>query len=748
MSVTEKIAERVGFGLFEADLGTGELWKAGHRVKLQSQPFKVLAALLEKPGAVVTREELQTRLWGKDAVGDFDQSLGTAVNKIRDALGDTADNPRFVETLARRGYRFIAPVSVLASHAGAGVITPVSPVEVASGSERPPTPIPIASPESHAMPMATPPIKVADRAGRTGWDAREWLLVGFGSGLTLALGMAVWFPMHLGLKPVAPLRRIDQLTHTGQMAPDMPAMESLPASVTDGPRIFVPVLRDGRSVLSQVDVHTGAVQSLAVPREIASPMLGDLSPDGATLLLRSHLTPESEQPLWQVPASGGSALRVANVVGHDATWMPDGKSILYATGDQLIVNRLSDGSSTAFATVPGRAFWLRWSPDGKLLRFTLMDPIAHTLGLWEVGSDGKGLRMILQGWDQPSSECCGVWADNGRSFVFQSNRGGRSDLWRLEGKNVSGPVRLTDGPLSFAAPVAASSGGRIYFLGLENQSVLQVYDAARKQFEPEEGFLAGANRIEYTRDKAWVAWTDAAGRLWKARADGSEMLQVTPDSLQVFLAHWSPDGQRLALMAREAGKAWQLYTVSADGGSPEHVLNESRNAADPSWSADGQQIVFGRVSDVMGKEEGVRALEVLDLRTHTVTTVPGSEGMFSPRWSPDGRYIAAISLDQRRLLLFDTTTKTWHTLAETTAADPVWSASGKAIYFHAALAEMQPLYRVSIPDGRLEQVANLTSFAGGATADYFFCGLTAKDVPLVRTRTGTGNLYSLDLNER
>src|SRR3981081_4151771 len=102
---------RLSFGLFEVDLQSVELWKAGRKIKLQSQPFKVLVTLLEHPGEVVTREDLQLRVWGKDTVVDFDHSLGTAINKIREALGDSAENPRFVETLARRGYRFIPPVS-------------------------------------------------------------------------------------------------------------------------------------------------------------------------------------------------------------------------------------------------------------------------------------------------------------------------------------------------------------------------------------------------------------------------------------------------------------------------------------------------------------------------------------------------------------------------------------------------------------------------------------------------------------
>src|SRR5437660_4770936 len=98
------------FGSFELDLSTAELRRNGTRVRLQEQPFRLLALLLERPGDVVTREELRQRLWPSDFV-DFDHSLNAAVRKLREALGDSAENPRFIETLARRGYRFIAPVS-------------------------------------------------------------------------------------------------------------------------------------------------------------------------------------------------------------------------------------------------------------------------------------------------------------------------------------------------------------------------------------------------------------------------------------------------------------------------------------------------------------------------------------------------------------------------------------------------------------------------------------------------------------
>ncbi len=716
---------RVTFGLFEADLQSGELWKAGKRIKIQSQPFKVLTMLLEHPGEVVSREDLQLRLWGKDTIVDFEHSLGTAINKIREALGDSAENPRFIETLSRRGYRFIAPVSYPA------ISTPITALASAALSESNIQPQ-VASANLHPHKERTP-LRIFFYA------------IAGAIALVAALGIGIV----IGNSRVSTTpARITQITHNGRIAPGAPSMESLPATATDGVRIFTSVIENGRAVLSQVSIANGDVLPLSVPSEIAAPSLGDLSPDGAKLLLRNHLSPESEQALWVIPVDGGSALRVANILAHDATWMPDGDGILYAAGNQLFVTHLKDDASTTIATLPGRAFWLRWSPDGKLLRFTIIDPIAHTVSLWELAAGSRSAQPVLPKWSNPASDCCGTWTADGKYFVFQSAHDGSDDLWRLRGKSTSDPIKVTNGPLRYEAPLAARNGHRIFFLGLDTQSELLHYAADRREFAPENNFLSLANRVDFSRDRQWVAWTDAQGRLWRARIDGSEELQLTPDAMQVFLAHWSPDGRQLALMAREPGKAWHIYSIPADGGSPQLLLQEDRNAADPGWSPDGNSLVFGRVPDLMGKESGPRAIQVLDLRTHAITTLPGSEGLFSPRWSPDGRYIAAISFDQRKLMLFDVATRTWRLLAETSVADPVWSDDSTAIYIHAFMAPTQPIYRVDIPSGHLEQIADLASFRSGEAADYFFCGITPDNVPLVRARSSTGNLYSLDLDAK
>ncbi len=120
------------FGVFEVDLRAGELRRSGLKVKLQEQPFQVLALLLEKPGEIVTRDDLRNRLWPADTFVDFDHSLNAAIKRLRDALGDSAENPSFVETVARRGYRFVSPVSLIPSNGNAGVTTTPVPTIVES----------------------------------------------------------------------------------------------------------------------------------------------------------------------------------------------------------------------------------------------------------------------------------------------------------------------------------------------------------------------------------------------------------------------------------------------------------------------------------------------------------------------------------------------------------------------------------------------------------------------------------------
>ncbi|HTV16802.1 MAG TPA: winged helix-turn-helix domain-containing protein [Acidobacteriaceae bacterium] len=733
----EKTAFRYRFGLFEADGESGELRKSGIRIRLQAQPFRVLVCLLERPGEVVTREEIQQRLWGNDTIVDFDHSLGTAINKLRESLGDSAENPRFIETLARRGYRFLAPVTTVGAAAGD---LPASELEHVSTKQTIVEP-----PGLHAAPESAQPAPVAARKPGT------WRWIG---GCVLVLcGLSAGYVAGVAEKPAytAP-PRIKQVTFTGRVGPGDPLFESFSGTATDGSRIYFSQIENGRAMLAQALIADGETSTLQLPDELAAPSLGSISPDGSRLLLRNHLATAPEQVLWVVSTTGGTARRIPGILAHDATWMPDGQRILYASGDDLYIARDNGSETHKFATLPGRAFWLRWSPDGTKLRLTLLNSETHTSELWEVAGDGSGAHVLLPNWTSaPAAECCGSWSDDGRYYVFQSARDGNSNIWAIEEHGglfgrAQPPIPVTNGPLDYQAPITERGGRRAFFIGLDTQLELLRYDRNEKIFVPYGPGLSSATRMEFSHDGQWVAWIRKDdGSLWRSRSDGSNRLQLTGRPMQVFMMYWSPDVRQIVFMGRQPGHPWKIYTMDADGGHLQEVLDEDRSEADPDWSPDGKQLVFGRLPDLMAEAAQPKAIYTVNLATRKMEKLPGSDGLFSPRWSANGKYIAALSIDQKKLMLFDVAAKTWRTLAEQNIADPAWSHDDSAIYFHDFAEIDQPIFRAVLATGKVERVADLHDLRSSNVVDYRFAGLAPGDVPLVSARTSTANLYAAEL---
>jgi len=759
-----KNSARVAFGTFEADLSTGELWRGGFRIKLQGQPFRVLAELVQNAGHVVTREELQQRVWDRGTNVDFDHSLGTAVNKIREALGDTADNPRYVETLPRRGYRFIAPVTLLDPPAVAALVTPAAGL-VTAPTTKIPTTIPLDPTTQTTVLTAAPEILPANQpsmASEPSEDLKETATLPVSPPTTttpktqtnrrwigwtiLVASLAVaatvgFFAGRTSTSPQVPTLR--QVTHSQRVLPGGDAMEAFPVTVTDGLHLFASVIQDGSVHLARITIAGGASDPIVLPDEIAGPAIADISHDGSRLLVRSHASNQSEQPLFIVPATGGSAQRIVRILAHDATWMPDDKKILYATGNELLVADADGYGSAVYANLPGRAFWLRWSPDGKVLRFTLFDPIPHTQALWELTPSNHTAHPVLSKWVGANGVCCGSWLPDS-SFVFQAVQGTASDLWLLAAHSTN-PARLTDGPLTYQGPVAARTDRTIYLTGASTEGEVQQLAPNSHEFSPVRNFYSDAHRIEQTRDGQWLAWVDTVGRLWRAHTDGTELLQLTPGDLQVFSAHWSPDGSRIALMARKASGAWSIYQEFADGSDLQPLLETGSNTADPTWSPDGQTIVLGLAPDLLGKDAAPRTIQMLDLRTHQLITLPGSDNLFSPRWSPDGRYIVALPLNQQQMKLYDTTTKQWRTLSSRSAADPVWSADSHYLYADAFMDPGQPVYRVSVADGNVEELGGMSKLRSSDFSDMVLAGVLRDGTAIIRARLTTANLYALSL---
>ena len=725
------------------------------RIKLQSQPFRVLIALLSRPGEVITREELQVQIWGEHTTVDFERGIASAMNKLREALGDSAESPRYVETLAKRGYRFIAPVVIESAQNGLALqptgFSQASPEPAGSPDALGAEPVAAAAvravAEFKSVHAASPPAASGDRRSSRKGGTLPWLVPG-GLALVILSCLATLLLVHWAARSKQVIRpaRITQLTQGSEIYDGPPNPENLLTMVSDGPRIYTSLMVGGRVEIGSVDLSGTGLQPINLPDELRSVAITDISRDGSRLIVRGQQSRESEQPLWIVPTSGSSALRVGDVLAHAATFMPGGTSILYATGDELDVAQLDTGALSRFATVPGRAFWLRWSPAGDRLRFTMLDPLTHTPSLWEMDAATRHLQPVRIPAVGGMSVCCGSWTGDGRTYVFQASNAGESNIWSMGTGPRPKVTELTNGPLLYASPMTSREATSVFFVGLDRPAGTRLYDAKLHRFVPAPPFLARARRVAYSRDGRWVAWVDVDGRLWRARSsDGSGRLRLTPDDADVFLAHWSPDESQLVMMARKEGETWQIFTVDAAGGVMRQILADRRNLADPDWSADGKEIVFGREADLMGKESGPHDIEILNLASRAITALPGSANLFSPRWSPDGRWIVALSLDQTRLLLYDVAARTWKTLFTGSAADPVWSLDSKAVYFHAFADPSSAILRAPVSGGTAQTVADLSDLGLPTVDSYFFGGVTPEGAPIIEPRIGTGNLFSVQL---
>jgi DNA-binding winged helix-turn-helix (wHTH) protein len=699
MPLSYEIRSLYRFGVFELEAHTGELRRNGIKLKLQDQPYQVLLKLLEHAGQTVTREQLRSALWPADTFVDFETGLNTTIKRLRETLGDSAENPAFIETVPKRGYRFIAPVTA-----------------PNSGSE-----------------------SVAEKVG----PERVWLsiLLKLGAVLILAV-LSVGFALRRwSAASSLPARVLDftQLTSDGQAKQGR--------LLSDGSRIyFSEVLPVGR-IVAQVSAKGG--ETTTIPTTVSNPRPADISPDGTELLILSGDISKKEETsggaLWILPVAGGSAQPVDNVFATDAVWGERAETILYCNGHDLnVVNR--DGANRRkILSVSGYVESLRRSSNSQLLRFTMTTrAMGGTSPMWEVSANGSGLREVVPGLPG-SAACCGAWMAGNDDFLFQWTRAGRTDLWELPGNRSvlrRSPIRLTAGPMNLSEPTAGGAPNGAFVVGSIPRAELVKYVSQTAELVP---YLSGisAEGVETSHDGQWLAYTlFPEGTLWRSNITGTERVQLTFPPMRAFLPRWSPDGKQIAFMGTLGGDHWTTYVIPAQGGVARQMIPGNDETADATWTPDNKSIIFGPWKG--GESPGIK---VLDLNTKQVSPLPGATEMWSPRTSPDGRYIAALSEQDSKMMLFDARTQKWEQLSADYSGYPSWSRDGKFLYFqdwNRGSGYPSRVVRTRISDRRLETVLDLKSLDRLSIGTFMsWSGLAPDDSVLLSRNNSTQEIYAV-----
>ena len=556
------------------------------------------------------------------------------------------------------------------------------------------------------------------------------LWFGAGAALMLVASLAGAYAYLERRAPPVRITEYTQLTHDGH---------SGAVVGTDGSRLYVE--RDIDLPIGQVAASGGEIEPL-LSVTLPKPWLDDVSPDGSALLVESYAAGSPPtRPTYVVQILGGAHRYLADTAG--ASWSPDGKFIVYfmPNGDIDLVR--SDGTDgRKLASVGGVPDSFGWSPDGKTIR------ISKDNSFWETSPGGSDLHRV----PSPSRGWCTNWLPNGDYCVFRDRPS--HQLWAYDERRgllrrpTEQPFQLTSGPIRWAYPVPSKDGKTIYATGSTLRGELSGLDSEARAFQP---FLGGisADLVAFSKDGqavAYVSYPD--GVLWRADKNGSNRVQLSTPPLRPESVNWSPDGSQILFMSssdppRTANaETANAYIVSSQGGVPRRLFPAgSGSETDPSWSPDGRKIIYGTA--LIGGSSG--EIRVLDLASGQVTSLPGSVGLFSPRWSPDGQSIAASSLAGSKMLIFDVKTKDWSTLYNNRLAYYCWSSDSRSLYF-LRYTDHPAVLRISAKGGTPENVISLEGFHYTGTFGLWF-GLAPGDVPMLLRDVGTQDIYALTLDE-
>ena len=552
----------VRFSHFEVDVRAGELRKHGRRVRLQEQPLRILNMLLERRGELVTREELRLSLWPADTFVDFDHGLNSAVARLRESLCDSAETPRFVETVPRKGYRFV------------GQVEEVEPAQTAEA--------------------------VVEKALPT---KRAWT----GSYLIWLVSAGVFALLVLAL-----LRMSGHSAAGHEIA--LPNPEFVPLAGLAGYEIGPAFSPDGNQVafreingLQNSGIYTslvGGEQSLRLTRDRGDCCVA-WSPDSREIaFLRRH---PGGADLYTMPAIGGAEHRLFSTRGDQypgLTWSPDGKRLafphIYSVGSSSSITLFELATSaTSRLTHPPDEYLDRnpeFSPDGSQVAFIRGTVAGVANDVYVVPITGGTPRRLTFG-SRPMSGL--AWSVSGKDIIYSAARGGAEGLWRIPATGGTAQPVFSAGLVAYS-PTIARKGNQLAFqqgMGKDNIMRLNVRGADALSTHPTIAVPAKGKKMRpsFSPDGKRIAFeSDRLGfmDIWICSNSGVSCMQLTSLHGTAGTARWSPDGQTLAFEYHPGERA-EIYTIDTAGGIPRQfpTIPGADNLA-PYWSRDGRWLYF------------------------------------------------------------------------------------------------------------------------------------------------------------
>ena len=694
-TVAEVNSFYIGPWLVEVPLN--RLRSNGATIQLEPKIMQVLVRLAETPGEVVRKEELIRSVWAETFVTD--DVLTRSISELRKALDDDARQPRFIETVPRSGYRLLIGSAATQSEA------------------------------AHSN-LCVPRSAARFTAQRATSSAIAGAVATFA--LVAALGWWMW------PDPAPVLTGYKQLTSDGE--------RKIGALAADEDRIYF-IARTGKGrALAEVSVQGS--EASVIPASLGEnvDLLG-VSPDSSELLLLSGSLDPAERPLYALPFPAGSPRPIGNIVASDATWSSDGRQIAFVQERSLYIARRDGSELRRVLKLPSPPFGVSWSPTGAIIRFYLDAKDGPGRELWEVSPSGTHLQQLFPHWDGTFSGHAGTWTPDGRWYVFGAFREGRMIVCALREHGRfwpwprTEPMQITSVPANVVYPLFSRDGKKLFVMTGVSRTEMLRYDTSSRSFlryVPISGisfdFLPDGQSLIYNRMPGFA--------LMRSRLDGSAQTELVSPPISVRSPRLSPDGSRIAFAGGPGGEGG-IFLLPAIGGVSEKVLGG--RWSDPDWSPDSSRLVLTAVGTLPAQPHLVLA----DLKTHGTEDIPGSEDMDSPRWSRDGRFIAALQGSMGPLVIFDFATHSWTKLAGPPVASHEWSRDGQYLYFTSMRGEERVVNRVGMRDRKIEFVASLNEVRQDEMGSAFSSIGIAPDGSLVAIRDlTTVDIYSLDWRAR